>query len=149
MGGKTAVAAGLVLGVLAGGALLGSIVVLAPDLGASADATPPPPSIEPSSPVASSPGASPQVTASPVASSPGASPQVTASPVASPVASSPGASPQVTASPSPEPSQPPGPGSSTSLFGVGQAATSLKVPLVGGGTIDRLQAILPGVVVAP
>jgi cytochrome c biogenesis protein CcmG, thiol:disulfide interchange protein DsbE len=119
MGGKTAIAAGLVLGALAGAALLGGVVLLAPDTGASGETQPTP--VATASPVPSSapsPPASPQASASP---GPPASPGPSASPGTS---DPPGTSPSVAAS------------SSTGLFGVGQPAPSLVVPQLGGGTID-------------
>jgi thiol-disulfide isomerase/thioredoxin len=111
MGGKTAIATGLVMGIVAGGLVLGGLLLLAPApaIPASSD---PPATASPSSSPAPSPEASP-------------SPSTAASDPASP--SSPTPAPSIDASPS----VPPETG-----FGVGEPAPSLRVPRVGGGEID-------------
>ena len=113
MGGKTAIATGLVTGIVVGGLVLGGILLLAP-----APVVP----TAPDPPATASP--SPSAPPSSVAPSPSGS----AEPSAPPSPASPGpASPAV----SPSPSIPPETG-----FGVGEPAPSLRVPRVGGGEID-------------
>ncbi|OGO54353.1 MAG: hypothetical protein A2V85_14275 [Chloroflexi bacterium RBG_16_72_14] len=111
MGGKTAIATGLVTGVVAGGLVLGGILLLAPAIPAASD----PPAT-----------AAPSRSASPV-------PSPEASPSPSPATSAPASPASPTpASPVPaSPSVPPQTG-----FGVGEPAPSLRVPRVGGGEID-------------
>lgn len=137
MGGKTAIAAGLLLGVLAGGGALAAVVYLAPDVAVPVVQTPEPTA----GPVASQGSPSPATTPSPI---PSPTPSVVASPTssaspssstasggpASPVAS--GASP-ATSGPGASPSASPG---SAGLFHVGEPAPSLVVARLGGGTID-------------
>lgn len=117
MGGKTAITAGLVTGIIAGAAVLGGILLLAP--------VPPPPE-----------SPTPTPTAAPASPSPmGPSPSATApSPVPSPSAAPASASPAASPAGSPEAS-PDASGGDTS-FGVGEPAPALVVPQVGGGTID-------------
>ena len=110
MGGKTAIAAGLLTGVFVGGLLVGGLVAFLP--GTSTAPTPAP---------APTAAPTPALTA---ATSPG--PGASAS-SASPVASDP-ASPSASAEPSPA--------TAADTFGVGGPAPPLVVPKVGGGTID-------------
>jgi thiol-disulfide isomerase/thioredoxin len=106
MGGKTAITAGLVTGILAGAAVLGGILFLAPS-------SPPPTASPPPAPPTAAPGS-----AVPSPSAAGSSPA--AAPTAAAV------SPAVSAEPS---------GGDTG-FGVGEPAPVLVVPQVGGGEID-------------
>ncbi len=136
MGSKTAIAAGLLTGVLVGGLIVGGLVALLPGTG-------------PAEPEAAGPTTAPAATAVPAAT---ASPATTPTPAMTPTpaesagaASSPAAtgSPGSTASASPgapasSPSVPveASPSTSTSAFRVGKAAPSPTVAKVGGGTID-------------
>ncbi len=106
MGGKVAITAGLVTGILAGAALIGGILLLAP--------SPPPPEASPS------PVPSTAATASPLPSPSAETSPPETSPTAA--AASPGASPV--------------PSGGDSGFGVGEPAPVLVVPQVGGGEID-------------
>jgi thiol-disulfide isomerase/thioredoxin len=111
MGGKIAIATGLVTGIVAGGLVLGGILLLAP---------------APAVPAASDPPAtaSPSPSASP-APSPDASPSPSHSVPPSPASPTPVPSIDATSSVPPE-----------TGFGVGEPAPSLRVPRVGGGEID-------------
>jgi cytochrome c biogenesis protein CcmG, thiol:disulfide interchange protein DsbE len=123
MGGKTAIAAGLLMGVLAGTGVLAAALYLAPDVTTSGGPTPVP--TAPPASATASPGG-------PVAGSP----PVTASPPSSGSAS-PGAGGSPPAGPSTSPAGPSANGSpATGLFGVGEPAPALSVPQLGGGTID-------------
>lgn len=127
MGGKTAIAAGLVMGAVVGAALVGGVVFLLPGVPPSEAAplaTPAAPSAGPSS----SPVASASPSAEPSGSSPSAAPPSTGP---SAPAASPGASLSAPASPGPSSAAATG-----DLFGVGSPAPALVVPKVGGGTID-------------
>lgn len=106
MGGKTAITVGLVTGILAGAAVLGGILLLAP--------APPPPAASPSPAPPTAAPASALPSSSAAAPSPGASPTA--------AAISPGVSPA--------------PSGGDSGFGVGAPAPVLVVPQVGGGEID-------------
>lgn len=119
MGGKTAIATGLVTGVVAGGLLLGGILLLAPDPNVPGPTDPP-----------ATPAPSPTVSAPP--STP-ASPTASAS---APASLAPSPSPGASTTPSPagasgSPTAPPETG-----FGVGEPAPSLRVPQLGGGEVD-------------
>ena len=133
MGGKTAIAAGLLMGVLAGTGVLAAALYLAPDVTTSAAPTP-----LPTAPPASAPGSP----GSPVAGSPSATaspPPATASPAPATPSAGPSASPPGTpgSGPSTSPAASPGTGSpATGLIGVGERAPALSVPELGGGTID-------------
>jgi thiol-disulfide isomerase/thioredoxin len=119
MGGKTAIAAGLVMGTVAGAALLGGVVLFAPGL-------PPLPTIAPATPdVTASAPASPSASASPSSPAP-----AEASP--GPAGGSPGASGSLRPSGSVSPSAPGG----DALFGVGEPAPPLVVPTTDGGEVD-------------
>lgn len=113
MGGKTAVAAGLFTGVLAGAAMLGGILLLAP--GAA-----PVPSEAPATVVAV-PSSAPAPSVSP-----------SAPPSPSAVPSDDAASPS---RPAPDASSSP----AQEGFGVGEPAPALVVPRLGGGSIDLAQ----------
>jgi thiol-disulfide isomerase/thioredoxin len=114
MGGKTAIAAGLLTGVFVGGLLVGGLVAFLPGtLTAPTPAPAPTAAPTPAPTAATSPG-------------PGAAAS-SASPVASDPAS-PSASPSASAEPSPT--------IAPDTFGVGEPAPPLVVPKVGGGTID-------------
>lgn len=109
MGGRAAIAAGLVAGVLTGGMALGGIILLTPGpIGPIVPAVSAPPASASQAPgtAGPSPAGSPDASSS---SSPVASPSATALPLAS--------------------------GGKTS-FGVGAPAPSLSVPQLGGGRID-------------
>lgn len=112
MGGKTAVAAGLFTGVLAGAAMLGGILLLAP-------------------------GPAPVPTEAPatVAPGPSSAPPASASPSAPPAPSA------VPSDGAASPSQPAPAASSAAQegFGVGEPAPALVVPQLGGGDIDLAQ----------
>jgi thiol-disulfide isomerase/thioredoxin len=115
MGGKTAIAVGLMTGVVVGGLLVGGLVAFLP--GTPTAPTPPP------APTAVAPtAAAPTAAASPGpgASASSASPSAPAEP--------PSTSPSAPAEPSPT--------TVADQFGVGEPAPPLVVPKVGGGTID-------------
>ncbi len=115
MGGKTAIAAGLVLGTLAGAGVLAAVLYLAPDV------TAPAPTQAPASEEAAQPSAPPSAEAATTAPSTDAP-----------------STQGVTGSGSPATSGSPGASgaSTTGLFGVGEPAPALVVPQLGGGTID-------------
>jgi cytochrome c biogenesis protein CcmG/thiol:disulfide interchange protein DsbE len=116
MGAKAAVGSGLVVGVLAGGLLVGAILLVVP-------APAPPPSTPP-------PSASAPALAAPSRSE---TPGATSAPSATSAApSAPAASPADSAARSAAPS----PSSADAGFGVGKPAPALKLPKLGGGTID-------------
>lgn len=141
MGGKTAIAAGLLLGVLSGAGALAAAIYLAPDVAAPVVSTPAPTTGPVSSPGAASPGAasaSPSASAQPPSGLPSASPSAPSgappSPSAGPasgVSPSPaGSGPASSGTPSASPSSPAG------LFHVGEPAPPLVVARLGGGKID-------------
>jgi thiol-disulfide isomerase/thioredoxin len=111
MGGRGAVAIGLVAGIVVGAAAIGGAIVLLPGPSAS-------PSAPPVGQVSPSPSAAPPASASPAPPSPSApsSPSPNTSAAASPPAS-------------------PG-GSGEANFGVGEPAPVLRVARLGGGEID-------------
>ncbi|HEY6569608.1 MAG TPA: hypothetical protein VIZ22_04920 [Candidatus Limnocylindrales bacterium] len=111
MGGKTAIAAGLIMGVAVGAVSLGGIVYLAPNL--PPIATPVPVTPAPSASEAPSPSAVPSPSPAPSASAPGS---------ASPATSSAAPSTSPEASGSAEPSGSPGPSTPAegALFGIDQ-----------------------------
>jgi thiol-disulfide isomerase/thioredoxin len=113
MGGKTAIATGLVTGIVAGGLVLGGILLLTPS---------------PIVPVATDPPSTeaPSPSSSAVPSRP-----ASAAPSAPPSASPASAAPSAAATPVPSASS-----GETGLFGVGEPAPDLRLPLVGGGEID-------------
>ncbi len=121
MGGKTAIAAGLVLGTLAGAGVLAGVLYLAPDV------TAPAPTQAPASMEAAQPSAPPSAEASATAPS-------TTAPSAQGV--SPSGSPGATGSSATSGSPGASGTSTTGLFGVGEPAPALVVPQLGGGTID-------------
>ncbi len=123
MGGKTAIAAGLLVGVLTGAGALAAVLYLAPDLTmpAPSQATPSPQaSRSPAPPGSGAPTTSPSTV---LPSMPGVSPSA-----------SPGASASPGGAGSPSASDAPG-ASTTGLLGVGEPAPALVVPQLGGGTI--------------
>jgi cytochrome c biogenesis protein CcmG/thiol:disulfide interchange protein DsbE len=113
MGGKTAIAMGLVAGALAGGLIVGGVIALVPAPGSTA-ASP--------TPVAPAPTAS----ATAPTGSPGAAP--TTAPASPPESS---AAPSGSAG-AVEPSA----STVAEAFGVGEPAPPLALPLVGGDTVD-------------
>ena len=132
MGSKTAIAMGLLAGVIVGGLVVGGLVGFLP--GPTDSAT--------THPATTPVSAAPATTAAPIASA--AATPALASPAApsGSAAASPGpgvsASPAAPASVAASPAAPasPSPTSPAQGFGVGQPAPSLVVPNVGGGTID-------------
>ena len=110
MGGKTAIALGLMAGLVVGGLIVGGVIAFVP-AGPSAPPTTGAPS---SSPVASAPPTTPSATLAPVGQS---------------------APPSSGASPSPS-AEAPSASSPAEAFGVGEPAPPLVLPLVGGGTVD-------------
>ncbi len=113
MGGKTAIALGLVAGLVAGGLIVGGVIALAPVPGVVAPT--------------SSPGA--EAASTPPASTPPAS----ASPSEAPTVSEPAGSASPGASIAPV--EPPA-STVAEAFGIGEPAPALVLPLVGGDTID-------------
>lgn len=124
MGSKVAIASGLLAGIVAGGALVGAIVVYAPI------PTPAPVVTASPSPSAGA-GASPARPSASAVVSPSVVPSASGSPAAS---GSPSASGSASASPASSPSS----SASTDLdaFGVGKPAPPLSVPRLGGGIVD-------------
>lgn len=116
MGGKAAIALGLVAGVVAGGLLVGGAIALIPPPATSPTPAPPITTPVPSATPAPSEAASTDVPSS-------AGPGATAAPT--PVEPSAGASP-----------------AADGAFNIGQPAPPLVLPAVGGGTIDL--AVLRG-----
>jgi len=121
MGGRLAVATGLLSGIVVGGALLGGIFVFAP--GPVAPTASPPPVATSPAPTAGAPSAA-------APSTPSGSPPSPSTPPSAPPSTS----------PSTPPSGGPSPASSGTAggtgFGVGEAAPSLAVEQLGGGRID-------------
>lgn len=111
MGGKTAIVLGLLAGLVAGGLLVGGIILLVPAPG---------PAPAPSA------GSAPPGTSVPPASTPSA-------PSASPSVAAPASSSLQPASPEPAES------TLAEAFGVGEPAPPLVLPLVGGETVDLAQ----------
>ncbi len=114
MGGKTAIALGLVAGLVAGGLIVGGVIALAPVPGTAAPSTAP----------------SPEASVAPPASeaSPGSAPAGSEGPSGS---AAPGSAAPGSAAPL-EPSA----SSVAEAFGIGEPAPALVLPLVGGETID-------------
>jgi thiol-disulfide isomerase/thioredoxin len=108
MGGKTAIALGLVAGLVAGGLIVAGVIALVP----------------------AAPPDSPAATPAPAASS---APAATDAPSAPLVTAAPSAS--AATSPSPATEAPSG-SSPSEAFGIGQPAPPLILPLAGGGTVD-------------
>ena len=102
MGGKSAIALGLVSGLAAGALLVGGVIALAPGPAAPAISAPPVPTAPPGTPTESAP----------------------ATPSASP-----------TGTPSVAPSATPTDGVAPA-FRIGEPAPSLRLPLLGGGSVD-------------
>jgi cytochrome c biogenesis protein CcmG, thiol:disulfide interchange protein DsbE len=110
MGGKTAIAAGLLAGVIVGGLVVGGLLAFLPGPAVSESTqAPTPPAAATPVPTATPPAAAsqgPEASASPSAQAPSSGPAATS------------------------------PTSTADAFGVGEPAPSLVVPKVGGGTID-------------
>ena len=118
MGGKVAIALGLVAGVVVGGLLVGGAIALVP---------PPVPLLTPApEPTALATAAPPAPSASP---GPGTSPAPSAGPAGE--APSPG-----TVEPSPGAPSPDASPAAAGAFNIGQPAPALRLPAVGGGTVD-------------
>ena len=120
MGGKLAITAGLVAGIVVGGAAFAAVLVLTPPpvlapptTPAASDAPLPVPSAPASSPSTGAPGS--------VAPSASSVPSVSPAPASGSASSSPGTASSPAAG---------------DLFGVGQPAPSLRVGRLGGGEID-------------
>lgn len=139
MGGKTAIALGLLAGIAVGGALVGGFVALSPvPASPAAPATAGPTEV----PSAAAPTEVPSAAASPSAS---VLPSASATP-SDPPSAAPPASPDASASPaSASPSSPPaspsggpstGPSAPAAALGIGQPAPALRLPKLGGGTLD-------------
>lgn len=115
MGGKTAIALGLVAGLVAGGMIVASVIALAP-------AVPPvSPLVTPSSPAS----AAPLTSGAP-----------TGEPFASPAPVPAGSAPPTAASSVPPGIETSSAPSQSEAFGVGAPAPRLVLPLVGGGQLD-------------
>jgi thiol-disulfide isomerase/thioredoxin len=111
MGGKTAIALGLVAGLVAGGVIVAGVIALTP-------ATPP---------------VSPVITQTPaISATPSMSGAPTGTPSQSPAESTP---PAATSSVPPATGTPSAP-SQSEAFGIGEPAPRLVLPLVGGGQLD-------------
>jgi thiol-disulfide isomerase/thioredoxin len=130
MGGKTAIALGLVLGVLAGAGLLAAVLLLAPTTAAPTPTRPPLETIAPADtgPAETSPGVS-----SPVAS-PSVAPSAPASPGASQAA--PGSATPGTSAGAPVSAGSGGAVTPAPLFGVGGPTPALSLPGLDGDTVD-------------
>ena len=111
MGGKTAIALGLMAGLVVGGLIVGGVIAFVPAApsGPAHDRAP-----RPRRRVASAPPTTPSATLAPVGQS---------------------APPSSGASPSPS-AEAPSASSPAEAFGIGEPAPPLVLPLVGGGTVD-------------
>jgi cytochrome c biogenesis protein CcmG/thiol:disulfide interchange protein DsbE len=127
MGGKTAIALGLMLGLVVGGLIVGGVIALVPAV----------PSVSPS---ATSAPAGPSATPATGAPSPSLVPAVpsatpSTTPSATPAPVGPSAAPSPGASPSPS-TEAPSASSPAEAFGIGEPAPPLVLPMMGGGTVD-------------
>jgi len=120
MGGKTAIALGLVAGLAVGGLIVGGVIALIPGPGGALPA--------PTATLA--PTATPAPTAPPAPTA-SAAPPSTEGPV-SPVAST----PPPAASTAPPAVESAAASSQAEAFGIGEPAPPLVLPLAGGGTVD-------------
>lgn len=119
MGGKAAIALGLVAGAVVGGLLVGGAIALVP---APAPSVTPAP--EPTALATTAPSAPP---------GPGAGPESSARPSAEPAGEAP---PPGTVDPSPGAPSPDASPDAAGAFNIGQPAPDLRLPAVGGGTVD-------------
>jgi thiol-disulfide isomerase/thioredoxin len=118
MGGKTAIALGLVAGLVAGGLIVGGVIALAPVPGAASPASPPPSAGSPQASVAPSASEAPGGSVAPSPAGPSGS--------VAPVDPSAGDASAVDPSAS----------TIAEAFGIGKPAPALVLPLVGGETMD-------------
>jgi thiol-disulfide isomerase/thioredoxin len=111
MGGKTAIALGLVAGLVAGGVIVAGVIALTP-------ATPP---------------VSPVITQTPAIS---ATPSISGAPTGTPSQSPAESTPPAATSSVPPATETPSAPSQSEAFGIGEPAPRLVLPLVGGGQLD-------------
>jgi cytochrome c biogenesis protein CcmG, thiol:disulfide interchange protein DsbE len=133
---RLSIVAGLVAGVAVAGMVFGAIVLLGPAPTAPVAAATPSPSPVTAAGGSASPGASASAasaTASAVSSAGIPSPSPSGSVAPSNGPSSPATAPSGSAGPSSSPAASP---SAETLFHIGEPAPALKLPKVGGGTID-------------
>ena len=115
MGGKTAIALGLVAGLVAGGVIVAGVIALVP----------------------AAPPVSPVITPTPaISATPSTSGAPTGTPSAPPAASPEASTPPAAASSVPPATETPSAPSQSEAFGIGEPAPPLVLPLVGGGQLD-------------